>query len=192
VSCIFRSPGCDRFPATCEPLICAFNAVSHDRCVPCAASRPPDPAPSTWHWPRDQGALDASQVFSTVAGLPATTRSSTKMSATSRSVAPPSADQPDDSLSLAFRCVMIYNDGQPRSEGVALGARRAKGGGHGGYRPGSGRKPLPPEKRRGRMVAVLLTEAEHALLREVAGDVPAGTYARNVLLRHLKRKGGRS
>ncbi len=73
-----------------------------------------------------------------------------------------------------------------------MGARRQKGSGHGGYRPGSGRKPLPPEKRRGRMVAILLTEAEHALLREVAGDVPAGVYAREVLLRRLKRGGGRS
>ena len=73
-----------------------------------------------------------------------------------------------------------------------MGARRTRMSGRGGYRPGSGRKPLPPEERRGRMVAVLLTEAEHTLLREVAGDVPAGVYAREVLLRHLKRKGGRS
>lgn len=58
----------------------------------------------------------------------------------------------------------------------------------GGYRPGSGRKPLPPEDRRSERVVVLLTPSELAKLEEAAGDEPTGTYAHRVIARHLARR----
>ena len=60
--------------------------------------------------------------------------------------------------------------------------------GRGGVRPGSGRKPLPPEEKQRNRIMLNLTDAEYAQLLEAAGEEPASSFARRVLLRYLARR----
>lgn len=58
----------------------------------------------------------------------------------------------------------------------------------GGARVGAGRRPRPPEEKQANRVVVKLTDDELAALEAAAGEEPLATYARRVLLRHLRRK----
>ena len=62
---------------------------------------------------------------------------------------------------------------------------------HGGKRKGSGRRPLPFEAKQRNRFALALTDAEAEALMAAAeaARTPPATYARDVLVRHLKRKG---
>ena len=55
-------------------------------------------------------------------------------------------------------------------------------------RPGPGRKPKRPEDRRRNRVMLNLTDDEYRTLLGVAGDKPPSNYAREVLIRHLRRR----
>jgi len=57
----------------------------------------------------------------------------------------------------------------------------------GGPRKGAGRKPVPPEERRRNKLMVSLTDDELARLEVAAGDEPAATWIRRVVLRQLER-----
>ena len=61
-------------------------------------------------------------------------------------------------------------------------------GQHGERRPGPGRKPKSPEERRRNRVMLNLTDDEYDLLVEAAADIAPANYARDVLLRYLKRR----
>ncbi len=65
--------------------------------------------------------------------------------------------------------------------------KRSRKPGRGGARPGAGRKPLPEGVGRTYRVMINLTAAEHDALIRASGDELPGTYARRVLLRHLRR-----
>lgn len=58
----------------------------------------------------------------------------------------------------------------------------------GGRRPGAGRKPKPPEERRGHSITVALTGEEFADLLELAEGEPLALYVRGLVVRHLERK----
>ena len=65
-------------------------------------------------------------------------------------------------------------------------ARRSK---RGGFRPGSGQKPGPPDKVRSERVVVMLTPPELKELKKLAidWDLPLGTAAYKVLAKGLPR-----
>ena len=51
---------------------------------------------------------------------------------------------------------------------------------------------LAREELRRNQISVRLSDAEMDLLLDAAGDIRPGTYARDVLLRHLKRRTSRT
>ena len=51
-----------------------------------------------------------------------------------------------------------------------------------------GAPPKPPELKQGRRVFLTFTESEYAALRALAAPFPVGSYARGVVVRHLKAK----
>lgn len=65
---------------------------------------------------------------------------------------------------------------------------RARRTGRGGPRAGAGRPPAPVEERQRNRVTVNLTDAEHAALLEVAGEQLPAAFAREVLVRFLRRR----
>ena len=60
--------------------------------------------------------------------------------------------------------------------------------GRGGVRPGSGRKPLPPEEKQRNRIMLSLTDAEYHALLDAAEDEPPSAFARRVLARYLARR----
>ena len=63
--------------------------------------------------------------------------------------------------------------------------------GRGGYRPGAGRKPWPPGKRRSHRITLFFTNAEYAALTRAAEkrEVLPGTLARELVIRGLRLQG---
>jgi hypothetical protein len=58
----------------------------------------------------------------------------------------------------------------------------------GGARPNTGPKPKPVEKLRRNRVMLNLTDEEHRELSKAAGGESISSYARRVLIRHLRRR----
>lgn len=56
-------------------------------------------------------------------------------------------------------------------------------------RSGSGAKPLAPTERKSRSLMVRFKPADYDELLEVAGETPPSEYVRDLVLRHLARKG---
>ncbi len=61
--------------------------------------------------------------------------------------------------------------------------------GHGGVRPGSGRKPSPRRTLKRNRVVLLLDDAEWRVLSQAAGKQRLSEFAREVVFRSLARRG---
>jgi len=62
------------------------------------------------------------------------------------------------------------------------------GSGHGGVRPGSGRKPKPHDERQRNRVMFTLTDAELEAIEDVAGGEPLSPFVREIVLRYVARR----
>ncbi len=69
-------------------------------------------------------------------------------------------------------------------------ATTRKPSGRGGWRPGSGAKPLPPSERRRRPVVVALTDAQYEKLDRIAQreGYLTGAFAYMIVSRWLERR----
>ena len=72
-------------------------------------------------------------------------------------------------------------------------ARGKKKTGRGGARPGSGRKPGPPELVRHNRLSLVLTDSEQEQLQREADreGIPIATLGHRIIARALRRRRGR-
>ena len=70
-----------------------------------------------------------------------------------------------------------------------MAKRRAMG--RGGWRPGAGRRKLPPEKQRRNASVVRFTDEEMDALLEAAGDAPLATWIHDEIVALARRRARR-
>lgn len=77
---------------------------------------------------------------------------------------------------------------------MATSPRRTTSQRHGGWRPGAGRKKLPPEKKASVTITIQVTPAEADAIQrgqEYFGYRVRSPYLRHIIMKHLEEEGMR-